>query len=139
MLILKLSRPGVVKALWAYIKKHDLQDPKDRRFILCDDKLKAVFGKDRVNAFGMNKFLSNHVYYRDDVVSAADIASDEDESSDGESSAQDTDDDLTAPDSSSPPPKEQGETQHAPHHHLASSNPPSQSSSSLSDSVISQE
>src|SRR5471030_1782757 len=50
------SRPRteVTKDLWDYIKKHDLQDPKKRTFILADDKLKAVFGgKKTVSMFEM--------------------------------------------------------------------------------------
>ena len=39
-----MPRPEVVKRIWAYVKEHGLQDPEDRRFILCDDKMKPVFG-----------------------------------------------------------------------------------------------
>jgi upstream activation factor subunit UAF30 len=53
-----LSRPKTVKALWAYIKAHDLQDPKDKRYICCDEPMKAVFQTDRVHMMGMNKTLS---------------------------------------------------------------------------------
>jgi upstream activation factor subunit UAF30 len=48
----------VSKALWAYIKSNDLQDPKDKRNILCDDKLKTLFQRDKVNMFKMNKYIS---------------------------------------------------------------------------------
>ncbi|KAI8357322.1 SWIB/MDM2 domain-containing protein [Choanephora cucurbitarum] len=57
----ELSRPELVRKLWKYIKTNDLQDPADRRFILCDDKLKKIFDQDRVNSFGMNKDLSAHL------------------------------------------------------------------------------
>lgn len=50
----ELSRPQVVKQIWVYIKEHDLQDPKDKRKIICDDNLQAVFGSKRVNMFSMN-------------------------------------------------------------------------------------
>ncbi|KAG0164606.1 hypothetical protein DFQ30_009714, partial [Apophysomyces sp. BC1015] len=56
-----LSRPEIVKKLWKYIKGNDLQDPADRRFILCDEKLKTIFDQDRVNSFGMNRDLSAHL------------------------------------------------------------------------------
>ncbi|HEV8666987.1 MAG TPA: SWIB/MDM2 domain-containing protein [Candidatus Paceibacterota bacterium] len=57
-----MPRSEVVKALWAYIKKHDLQDPKNKRDILADDKLKKVFGgKERVNMFEMTKLVSKHL------------------------------------------------------------------------------
>ncbi|KAJ1559452.1 hypothetical protein HK405_010581 [Cladochytrium tenue] len=56
-----LTRPQTVKRIWDYIKAHDLQDPADRRFILCDPPLAAVFdGNMRVSSFQMNKFLSAH-------------------------------------------------------------------------------
>ncbi|KAI8364709.1 SWIB/MDM2 domain-containing protein [Radiomyces spectabilis] len=58
----ELSRPELVKKLWKYIKEHELQDPVDRRYILCDEKLKLVFGgQDRVNSFTMNRDLSAHL------------------------------------------------------------------------------
>src|ERR1700692_4392916 len=50
-----LPRTQVVKKLWAYIKKHDLQDSKNRRNINADSKLKAVFGKGTVSMFEMTK------------------------------------------------------------------------------------
>lgn len=56
------ARTEVVSALWKYIKKHNLQDPKNRRNILADDKLKAVFGgKGVVNMFEMTKHVSKHL------------------------------------------------------------------------------
>ncbi|KAI8096683.1 SWIB/MDM2 domain-containing protein, partial [Halteromyces radiatus] len=58
---MELSRPEIVKRLWVYIKENDLQDPKDRRYILCDEKLKTIFHVDRVNSFGMNRDLSQHL------------------------------------------------------------------------------
>ncbi|KAK6091253.1 hypothetical protein MT418_008225 [Batrachochytrium dendrobatidis] len=57
-----ISRIDLNKQLWHYIKEHNLQDPIDRRFILCDEKLKAVMKSKRVNMFSMNKKLSNHLY-----------------------------------------------------------------------------
>lgn len=56
-----LPRTEVVKKLWAYIKKHGLQDPKNKRNIKADTKLKAVFGKDTVNMFEMTKLISKHL------------------------------------------------------------------------------
>ena len=57
-----LPRPQVVKGIWAYIKKHDLQDPKDKREILCDDKLKIVMGGNRkVTMFNMNRYVTDHL------------------------------------------------------------------------------
>ncbi|KAI9100663.1 SWIB/MDM2 domain-containing protein [Phlyctochytrium arcticum] len=48
------SRPQVVKGIWDYIKERDLQDPANRKFILCDGPLQELFGTDRVSGFGMN-------------------------------------------------------------------------------------
>ena len=39
------ARTEVVKKIWDYIKKHNLQNPKNKRNILADDKLSKVFGK----------------------------------------------------------------------------------------------
>jgi chromatin remodeling complex protein RSC6 len=38
-----------------------LQDPADRRYILCDEELKKIFTRDRVNSFAMNRDLSAHL------------------------------------------------------------------------------
>ena len=54
-------RPHVVRELWAYIKKHALQDPASKRDIICDAPLKSVFGKSTVNMFEMQKLLSAHL------------------------------------------------------------------------------
>lgn len=56
-----VPRTEVVKNLWKYIKKHNLQDTKNRRNINADDKLKAVFGKSVVNMFEMTKLVSKHL------------------------------------------------------------------------------
>jgi chromatin remodeling complex protein RSC6 len=56
-----LPRSEVVSKVWAYIKKNDLQDAKDRRKINADDKLAKVFGKKSSDMFEMNKHLSRHL------------------------------------------------------------------------------
>jgi len=57
-----LPRTEVTKKIWNYIKKNGLQDQKERRYILADDKLKSVFGgKSRVSMFEMTKLLSKHL------------------------------------------------------------------------------
>ena len=56
-----LPRPQVVSRVWDYIKQHDLQNPENRREILADDKLKRVFGKDKVTMFEMNRYLAQHL------------------------------------------------------------------------------
>jgi chromatin remodeling complex protein RSC6 len=56
-----LPRSEVVKKIWAYIKKEDLQDAKDRRQINADEKLEKIFEKKSVTMFEMNKHLSRHL------------------------------------------------------------------------------
>ena len=57
-----MPRTEVTKKLWAYIKKHNLQDPKNKRNLKADDKLKAVFGgKAVVNMFEMTKLVGKHL------------------------------------------------------------------------------
>lgn len=56
-----MARGEVVSKVWEYIKAHKLQNPSDGREILADDKLKKVFGKDKVTMFEMNKFLAQHL------------------------------------------------------------------------------
>jgi upstream activation factor subunit UAF30 len=57
-----LPRTEVTKKVWAYIKTHQLQNPKNKRNILADAPLKAVFdGKAEVTMFEMTKLLSQHL------------------------------------------------------------------------------
>lgn len=57
-----MPRSEVVKQIWVYIKKHDLQNPKNKRNILADDKLMPVFGgKKEVTMFEMTKLVSAHL------------------------------------------------------------------------------
>lgn len=57
-----IPRTEVTKRLWAYIKKHKLQDAKNRRNINADAALKLVFGgKATVNMFEMTKLVGKHL------------------------------------------------------------------------------
>ena len=57
-----MPRSEVVKKIWVYIKKADLQDPKNKRNIVADENLKKVFGgKAVVNMFEMTKLVSKHL------------------------------------------------------------------------------
>ena len=57
-----MPRSEVVKKLWVYIKGKDLQDPKNKRNIIADEALKAVFGgKAVVDMFEMTKLVSKHL------------------------------------------------------------------------------
>lgn len=57
-----MPRSEVVKALWIYIKKNNLQDENNKRNINADEALKKVFdGKAVVNMFEMTKLVSKHL------------------------------------------------------------------------------
>jgi chromatin remodeling complex protein RSC6 len=56
-----VPRTEVTKKIWEYIKKHDLQDPKNKRNINADDKLRPLFGKEQVSMFEMTKLISGHL------------------------------------------------------------------------------
>jgi upstream activation factor subunit UAF30 len=58
-------RHEVVKQIWAYIKENNLQDPKNKQFAKCDDKLMKVIGTKKFRCFGMAKFLKDHMELAD--------------------------------------------------------------------------
>lgn len=57
-----LPRTEIISKIWDYIKKHGLQDAKNKRMINADDKLKPVFGgKKSVTMFEMTKLVNSHL------------------------------------------------------------------------------
>jgi upstream activation factor subunit UAF30 len=57
-----MPRTEITKKLWGYIKRHGLQDPKQRRMINADDKLRPVFnGRGQVSMFDMTKLVNKHL------------------------------------------------------------------------------
>ncbi|KAJ0404030.1 hypothetical protein ATCC90586_001328 [Pythium insidiosum] len=56
-----MARPQIVKALWEYIREHDLQDPQNKRVIRLDERLRNVFQRDTVTMFSVNKYVKRHV------------------------------------------------------------------------------
>jgi upstream activation factor subunit UAF30 len=55
-------RSEITKRIWDHIKKHGLQDAKNKRNINADDKLKALFGgKSSATMFELAKYVSQHV------------------------------------------------------------------------------
>jgi upstream activation factor subunit UAF30 len=51
-----------VKRLWQHIKGNNLQDPENKRQIICDEKMIAVFRQPKVDMFKMNKDIGAHLY-----------------------------------------------------------------------------
>ena len=56
-----VPRTEVTKKIWDYIKKHNLQDPANKRNINADEKLRPLFGKDQVSMFELTKIVSGHL------------------------------------------------------------------------------
>ena len=56
-----LPRTQVVSKIWDYIKKHNLQNPKNRRNILADEKLAKLFGKKEVTMFELAGIVGKHL------------------------------------------------------------------------------
>lgn len=57
-----LSRGEAMKKLWDYIRKHNLQDAKNRRMVRADDNLRAIFeGNEALSMFEMTAYVSRHL------------------------------------------------------------------------------
>lgn len=56
-----MPRTEIVKKIWDYIKKNNLQDKKNRRMINADGKLRPLFAKDQISMFDLAKIVSKHV------------------------------------------------------------------------------
>ena len=56
-----LPRTEVTKRIWDYIKARDLQNPANKRNVLCDEQLRAVMGKDEVTMFEMARLIGHHL------------------------------------------------------------------------------
>lgn len=56
-----VPRTEIVKKIWDYIKKNNLQDKNNRRMINADSKLKPLFGKDQISMFELAKIVNKHV------------------------------------------------------------------------------
>jgi len=57
----KISRPQVVKRLWAYLKEKNLQDPENKQFFTPDSTMAPIFGTERIKCFSMSKYLKEHL------------------------------------------------------------------------------
>jgi chromatin remodeling complex protein RSC6 len=56
-----MTRAEVTKKIWDYIKQKNLQNPSNKRNVLADDKLRAIFNKDEVTMFEMTKLVNEHL------------------------------------------------------------------------------
>jgi len=56
-----ISSIDVSKAIWAYIKENDLQDPKNKRNIIPDETLAPLLGKKVISMFELTKIISKHL------------------------------------------------------------------------------
>jgi len=56
-----MTRAEVTKKIWDYIKANNLQNPANKRNILANDKLRAIFQKDEVTMFEMTKLVNAHL------------------------------------------------------------------------------
>jgi chromatin remodeling complex protein RSC6 len=57
-----LPRGEVVKKVWDYIKKNNLQNPKNKRNIFADEKLSKIFGgKKEVTMFELTSLVSKQL------------------------------------------------------------------------------
>ncbi|XP_076893468.1 upstream activation factor subunit UAF30-like [Bidens hawaiensis] len=55
------ARTEAVKKIWEYIKSNQLQNPMNKKEIICDKKLKTIFdGKERVGFLEVAKLLAPH-------------------------------------------------------------------------------
>ncbi|CAO2827981.1 unnamed protein product [Amaranthus hypochondriacus] len=55
-----LTRPDVIRRVWEYIKDNNLQDPFDKKTVICDEKLKELFNVDTFHGFTVSKLLTEH-------------------------------------------------------------------------------
>jgi upstream activation factor subunit UAF30 len=56
-----LPRTEIIKKIWDYVKKNNLQDKVNRRMINADAKLRPIFGKDQISMFELAKVVNNNV------------------------------------------------------------------------------
>lgn len=67
----ELSRPETMRAVWAYAKRNKLQNPKNKRQIRCDEKMKKVFGQKTLELGDIAALLSPHFDYSKEATGGA--------------------------------------------------------------------
>lgn len=89
------GRMTVVKKLWEYIRANNLQNPKDKRKIMCDEKFQKIFKAKSVTMFSMNKLLGKKMWKAGEYEARAD--DDDDEAEEEEDGADDEEDEDPKP------------------------------------------
>ncbi|XP_021759019.1 upstream activation factor subunit UAF30-like [Chenopodium quinoa] len=57
----QISRLGCFMRVWSYIKTNKLQDPQNKNFVICDDKLKSILlGKSKVDLAELPSLIKLH-------------------------------------------------------------------------------
>ncbi|POM58559.1 SWIB/MDM2 domain containing hypothetical protein [Phytophthora palmivora] len=57
----ELTRPAAIKEFWAYVKDHELQDPKDGRLIHSNHEMREVFHKEEIGFTEVMGLVSKHL------------------------------------------------------------------------------
>lgn len=57
----EIPRTKAIKKIWEYIKENNLQDPANKREIVCDENLKSIFGgRERVGFLEISGLMGLH-------------------------------------------------------------------------------
>lgn len=56
-----VPRSEIMKKVWDYIKKNNLQNPENKREIIADEQLEPVFGGKKLDMFQMTKAINKHL------------------------------------------------------------------------------
>ncbi|GAB4838333.1 hypothetical protein Ancab_027863 [Ancistrocladus abbreviatus] len=57
----EIPRTQALKHIWAYIKQNNLQDPDNKKVIICDENLRKIFaGKERVGFLEIAGLINPH-------------------------------------------------------------------------------
>uniref|UniRef100_A0A0D6R516 DM2 domain-containing protein n=1 Tax=Araucaria cunninghamii TaxID=56994 RepID=A0A0D6R516_ARACU len=57
----EIPRTQAIKKIWEYIKENNLQDPANKKEIVCDENLKSIFGgRERINFLEISGLLNPH-------------------------------------------------------------------------------
>lgn len=60
-------RAEILRRVNSYVKENNLQDPSNRRIILCNNKLKTLLGVDTCTHFEINGFISPYIRKPEDI------------------------------------------------------------------------